>query len=171
MKRAPLLKRPQPKAVGRGTGRSPGSAVTQFKPGVSGNPNGQPRILVPARDLHYITELAAKGCRQKDVARGVGLDERTLVKCLNEQPEVREAFDQGRQQLHDSLVNKLVTMALKGNVAALIYSCKVLLGYRENDVPPDQRPIVNITLPGAAPTLEAWKRAAITVQPEKIGAD
>ncbi len=146
-----------------------GSPSTQFAKGTSGNPNGPPRILVPQRDLHVVEELAAKGCREKDIARGLGMAQHTWTKCLHEQPEVKDAFDQGRQRLHDSLVNRLVQLALKGNVACLIYATKVLLGYKESDGSPDQRPIVNINLPGAAASLEEWqKQRALTVQAERV---
>lgn len=129
-------------------------------------PSVPPRKFVDARYLPLITQLAAKGCRASDIARAVGMNERTWVKCLDEQPGVREAFDAGRQQMHDSLVGKLYQRAMHGDTACLIFAHKVLLGYRENEPIADQRPVVNITLPGPAASLEDFKRMVTVEQPE-----
>ena len=125
---------------------------TSFKPGTRANPHGAPRKMLPASSLKLITADAARGCREKDIARTLGMSAPTWVKCLAEQDEVRAAFDAGRQLLHDALIGKLYERAMSGKSdACLIFATKVLLGYRENDVAVEFRPQINITLPGALP--------------------
>jgi len=146
-----------------------GNPATQFRKGTSGNPNGAARTTIAYALLPLIKSMAAKGCRELDIARVSGVNVQTWRKLRDGdlQPEVARALAEGRAILHDQLINKLAQKAMAGDVACLIYSTKVLLGYRENDTSQDARPIVNITLPGAARSLEEWQRA-ITVQSEPL---
>src|SRR5262245_45767734 len=53
---------------------------------------------------------------------------------MDSSPEFAAAVNEGRSIEHDRLVNKLVEMALGGNVAALIYALKARHGLLDNQV-------------------------------------
>jgi hypothetical protein len=127
------------------------STAAQFKKGQSGNPRGGERKLIPTRDLATITELAARGVRQADISRalGLGLSGETWRKCLSEQPEVAEAYAEGQRRMHDSLVGRLFDAAMKGAVVPNLFLLKTRFGYREGDEPSELRPQITINLRGA----------------------
>ena len=124
---------------------------TTWKPGTVTNPRGRAPKTIAARDLAAITKLAARGCREKDIARAVGVSPPTWARIRDADPDVRAAFDAGRQVMHDALIGKLYEKAMGGDTVSLIFACKILLGYRENDAAVEFKPQVTITLPGALP--------------------
>jgi len=101
-----------------------------------------------------ITKLAARGVREKDIARAVNVSEPTWIKRKNDEPALRAAFDAGRQVMHDALVSKLFERAMKGDIVPALFLLKVVFGYRENDVPDELRPQVVINIPAALPREE-----------------
>ena len=111
----------------------------------------QPRRALTKADLPAITQLAARGVRETDIARALGIGAQTWQRLRREDDAVIAAYDDGKQQLHDSLIGKLYERAMNGDTACLIFSCKVLLGYRENEPAAEFRPQINITLPAALP--------------------
>ena len=129
------------------------SSDTQFKKGNTIGHKGKPPVPFDTGPmLKVVEELAARGCRQTDIARACGVSAETFLRLLREDAALKNAHDAGRGQMHDALIGRLYQQAMTSpNPACLIYACKVLLGYRENDVPQESRPIINITLPGALP--------------------
>jgi len=138
---------------------------TSFKPGIAPNPNGAPRKTIPASELKLITADAARGCREKDIARTLGMSALTWQRIKERDPAVQAAFDAGRQKMHDALIGKLYEKAMKGDTVSLIFACKILLGYRENDVAMEFRPQITITLPDALP---AEKYAALEGKAQRV---
>src|SRR5438552_16438132 len=108
---------------------------TTFLPGNRANPNGRPRKSIAKRDLDVITKLGARGCREKDIARAVGVSEPTWMRIKSTDTDVLAALNAGRQLMHDALVNKLFEKAMNGDTIALIFSLKAFFAYR--DVPKD----------------------------------
>ena len=118
------------------------------------NPNGARRRTIASRDLPTITALAARGVRERDIARAVQVSPTTWPRLRDTDPAVNAAFEAGRQQMHDALVGKLYEKAMKGDTVALLFSLKVFFGYRENELTHDRPQINIINLPGAAPIAE-----------------
>ena len=87
-----------------------------------------------------ITKLAARGVREKDIARAVDVSEPTWLSLKRDFPEVQAAVDAGRQVMHDALVGKLYEKAMAGDTIALLFAMKVMFGYRENEPPQDTGP-------------------------------
>ena len=114
-------------------------------------------------ELLRIQALAATGARDEDVrlALGMSLDAwRRLRKEPAVGPLIEEALATGRSLLHDRLVGKLLELADKGNIAALIYACKALLGYSDRpDLQAPRTPNVQVAvvLPKSLPA-EEWRQ-------------
>jgi hypothetical protein len=123
----------------------------RFQKGTSGNPAGMKRKQLTAANLATVTQLASRGCREADIARAVGMCDITWAKYKRDFPATQAALDAGRQIMHDALIGKLYEKAMKGDTVSLIFACKILLGYRENEVQVEFKPQINITLPGALP--------------------
>jgi hypothetical protein len=139
--------------------------ATQFKPGQSGNPAGGPRKLLKPGDLEVVTKLAAKGVREKDIARAVGMSEPTWQRLKADFENVRNALDAGRQRMHDSLVGKLYERAMAGETVPLLFLLKTRFGYREGDELGDNaRPQVIINLP-APMSAEQYEKVVQHVPP------
>jgi hypothetical protein len=124
--------------------------MARFKKGDVGNPSGGRRKTIPASKLPLITQLAARGVREKDIGRACDMSRDTWTRYRNANPEVAAAFEAGRQVMHDALVGKLYEKAMGGDTIALIFALKCFFGYRENAEVPELRAQVVINLPGAA---------------------
>ena len=123
---------------------------TRFKPGHKpAPPTRRFKKSVAAADLPTITQLAARGVREIDLARSLGLSQHSWERIKRDDPAVMEAFAAGRQQMHDALVGKLFEQALKGQLVPTLFLLKTVFHYRE-DAPPEMPHIV-INLPHAAP--------------------
>ena len=124
---------------------------TSFKSSNRANPSGRPQKEVATRDLPVITKLAAKGVREKDIARAVGVSEPTWLRIKRDCPEVVAALDAGRQVMHDALVGKLYEKAMRGQDVPILFLLKTVFGYAEGTALGDARPQVIINLPSAVP--------------------
>lgn len=93
-------------------------------------PGGRPRLEL---SLRTITKLAALGCSVKDIAGVCGVSEDTLGRRLQDDAEVRAAYQLGLSQLCESLRRRQVKMALNGNLVMLIWLGKQYLGQKEPD--------------------------------------
>ncbi|MDQ2696444.1 MAG: hypothetical protein M3Z21_13935 [Pseudomonadota bacterium] len=110
----------------------------------------RPKKTVPQNAYDIIEKMAARGCRELDIARSIGLGDKSWPRILKEDPKAAEAFDKGRGQAHDVLMGQLFKKALDGDTACLLFALKVLFGYRENNaVETDHRVRVEFVLPGA----------------------
>ena len=137
-----------------------------FKKGQSGNPAGPPRKTIPTRALPQITKLAARGVREKDIARAVDMAPDTWARYKDSHPEAAHAFEAGRQIMHDALVGKLYEKAMHGDTIALIFALKIFYGYRDNTELQELRPQVVINLPGAVP-LDQYRPALLAERVER----
>jgi len=138
-------------------------AATRFRKGQSGNPLGREKRSVPVTELATITALAARGVREQDIGRAVGMSQQVWARQRDAQPEVMEALNAGRQQMHDKLVGKLYAKAMSGDTVSLLFLLKSRFGYREGESAEGARPQVIINLPAAMPTLEQYRAAPALV--------
>ncbi len=130
---------------------SEASKKTQFKKG--NQVASQNRFEPPAGADKIVEKLAAKGCSEISIARGLGVSGPTWQRWRDEYPELLEAWHKGRSKEHDALVGALYESATKQkNVTAAIFLLKARHGYRENqDVTIQNKVAVTFELPGALP--------------------
>jgi hypothetical protein len=83
-----------------------------------------------------IEELARFGLSKKEVSRSVQISEPVFLGS----DWCKEAFEKGRTQYHKLLKLKLFDIAMddgnKSQIAALIFSCKAVLGMRDSGPAP-----------------------------------
>ncbi len=112
---------------------------------------------MPRRDLDdgdyvIVAAMSARGFRQSDVAKRLGVAHDTWARIRDRDPRALEAFEAGRAELHEELISKLLEKARDGNVPCLLFSLKILFGYRENSpVEVEHTHNVRIELPAALP--------------------
>lgn len=114
-------------------------------------------LLPPALDI--VRNMARLGHPVPSIAAALGMSRETLNQCRQRQPEVDEAFAQGRAGLEFELASSLVEAARKGNIVAAMFALKSMFGYRDNgqtDTAP--KVAVQINLPAA---MEAKAYAAM----------
>jgi transposase-like protein len=90
------------------------------------------RTVPPKNAAEIIRDAVAEGATVQNIAAAFGISRETFYKWKDNFPEFAEAVKQGRQIEHDRLVNKLVEMALGGNVSCLIYALKARHGLLDN---------------------------------------
>ncbi len=84
--------------------------------------------------IELVKHACAMGATAGRIIDVLGISERTFYRFMDESPAFAQAVKQGRSIEHDRLVNKLVELALKGNIAALIYALKARHGLLDNQV-------------------------------------
>lgn len=121
----------------------------------AGSLGGQPRKEPPADAAHHIRAFAADGFSIVGISEKFGVDRKTLERWLTDFPELREAFDRGREKERHTLHNRLYRIAMEGDdekaaSIAAMFLLKARHGYKEGD-PGDQANRVSVTfnLPGA----------------------
>src|SRR5262245_16772510 len=119
----------------------------RFLPGKSGNANGVPRKTLTTQHLTVVTQLAAKGVREADIARAVGLSVPTWIGLKTTVPAVADALALGQRMMHDALIGKLYEKAMNGDTVALLFMLKSRFGYKEGTEPSEARPQIVINLP------------------------
>jgi hypothetical protein len=107
----------------------------------------------PGPDAFELVGLACgMGATVKRICEVLDIPEGKFRKFM-EDPEFAEAVKSGKQYEHDSLVNKLVDVALKGNVAALCFALKTRHNYVDAGVggatPIENKVSINFILPDA----------------------
>lgn len=82
--------------------------------------------------LTALENLASKGINQAELARIYGLSDARISQILSD-PECPErlAWDRGRGNLHKSLKEKQLELALAGNTLMLIWLSKQYLGFAD----------------------------------------
>lgn len=105
----------------------------------------------PADAAARIQALASDGFSVRGVAADLGTCGDTLRRWFDENPELRGAFEQGREQERHTLHNMLYRQAMeKGNATAAMFLLKARHGYREGDQgETGNRVSITFTLPGA----------------------
>ena len=121
----------------------------------AGSLGGQPRKEPPADAALHIRAFAADGVSIVGVAERFGIDRKTFERWLADFPELREAFDRGREKERHTLHNRLFRIAMesddeKAASIAAMFLLKARHSYREGD-PLEQANRVSVTfnLPGA----------------------
>lgn len=133
--------------------------TTQFKPGQIANPQGRRPTKIAKRDLPAISKLAARGVREGDISRWLGVSGPTWQRIKRDQQEVQDALDAGRQKMHDALIGKLYERAMAGETVPLLFILKARFGYREGDeLGGSAQPQITINLPGAVPLAQYVER-------------
>lgn len=130
--------------------------------------SGRPPRRLTSKDHATVAAMAARGFREADVARRLGMAESTWRRVRDRDPQVVEAFEAGRSELHEELISQLLEKAREGNIACLLFALKILFGYRENaPVEVEHTHNVRIELP-AALAVEAYARRAIDVEVARV---
>jgi hypothetical protein len=112
---------------------------------------GRKPTTPPADAADRICALAADGFSVIGVAHRMGVGKDAFHRWLEEYPDLKEAFDQGREQERHSLHNLLYRQAMEqGNATAAMFLLKSRHGYKEGDQSTQaSRVSVTIALPGA----------------------
>jgi hypothetical protein len=136
----------------------------------AGSLGGQPRKEPPADAAHHIRSFAGDGFSIVGISEKFGIDRKTLERWLADFPELREAFDRGREKERHSLHNRLYRIAMESDdEKTAVLAATVILnsrhGYRRDDQG-EQASRVNITfnLPGALSREEFMKTVSIDEQ-------
>lgn len=105
----------------------------------------------PADAAGQIRDLAADGFTVVGVAARMGISFRTFNRWLEDHEDLKDAFDQGREQERFNLHNLLYRQAMeKGNATAAMFLLKARHGYREGDQSAQGGGAqVTVVLPGA----------------------
>lgn len=115
-------------------------------PPTGGNGQGARGVRITELGCKVIEFYAAHGLTQTVIARRLGMTIRSFGACLSRQEEVREAMTAGSSEMEDELSECLMGMARRGNVIAAIYLTKARLGWRDNDVPVEQKSNLQIVI-------------------------
>lgn len=100
-----------------------------------------------------ILSLSAEGHSIVGIAQRFDVSKDTFVRWMEDYPELKAAFDQGREKERHTLHNMLYTEAtLKRNTVAAMFLLKARHGYREGDQGDSANKVtINFQLPGAMP--------------------
>ncbi len=116
-----------------------------------------PRKRPPPDALERIRALAADGWSVRGIAAHLGVSQDTMRdRWFDEYPELREAFELGREDERQALHNRLYRMATEGTgkeaAIAAMFLLKARHGYREGDQQ-DQgnRVAITFNIPAAMP--------------------
>lgn len=125
---------------------------------------GRKPINPPANAAEQILALASDGFSVIGVAQRMGVGKDTFGRWLDDDPALKEAFDQGREAERHALHNLLYRQAMEhGNATAAMFLLKARHGYREGDQSEQgNRVNVTIALPGAM-TLQQFNSITKTV--------
>lgn len=110
----------------------------------------------PADCASRILTLAADGFSVRGVAAGLNTSADVLRRWMKDDPELAEAFEQGREQERHTLHNMLYRQATeKGNATAAMFLLKARHGYREGEITEaSSRVNIVLNLPAATPLAE-----------------
>lgn len=117
---------------------------------------GKPRKEPPKDALTVIKQATATGASKRGVAMALGAHVETLNKWLDESPELKEAFEQGRETERQTLHNVLYDCAVGGqgkdSLIAAMFLLKARHGYREGEQATEaNRVSVTFNIPAAMP--------------------
>lgn len=122
----------------------------------------RPRKPIPANAAKLIEEAAANGADVRGIAYCVGINKDTFQRWLTECPELRAAYERGRERERAVLHNSLYRAATEqGNVIAAMFLLKARHGYREGDQGESgNRVSITFSLPGAL-NLNDYRKAVV----------
>ena len=113
---------------------------------------------VPAGGLDLIREYGAKGVRDAEIARRLGMDPSTFRRLVEENEEVGRAYLDARKTEEDALVGMLFDKAIneRDSVAAM-FLLKTRHHYRDRgEIQERSTPNIVIQLPAAASSAEEY---------------
>lgn len=117
---------------------------------------GRPRKVPPPGAAKVIREATARGASQRGVAMALGCCIDVLIRWLDEYPDLKEAFAEGREKERAALHNVLFEAAMNGAVVPALFLLKARHGYREGEQEGQaNRVSVTFNIPGALP-LESY---------------
>ncbi|WP_324742079.1 hypothetical protein U8326_02230 [Tsuneonella sp. CC-YZS046] len=123
----------------------------------------------PANAADLIRDLAADGWAILGIAKRLGTSKDTFARWLDQNPDLQEAFDAGRENERYALHNMLYRQAMEhGNATAAMFLLKARHGYREGDQSQTGgRVNVTIALPGAM-TLQQFTSIGAKAAPSAV---
>lgn len=112
---------------------------------------GRKPTAPPPNAVELVRDLAADGFSIIGVAARMGVSKDTFYRWLDDDPDLKDAFDLGRENERWTLHNLLYRQAVEqGNATAAMFLLKARHGYKEGDQSAQgSRVNVNIALPGA----------------------
>ncbi len=130
--------------------------MTDKKTQVAKRGPGKPRKEPPPNALAIIKQAAATGASRRGVAMALGAHADTVQRWLEESPELKEAFEQGRETERQTLHNVLYDCAVGGqgkdSLIAAMFLLKARHGYREGEQATEaNRVSVTFNIPAAMP--------------------
>lgn len=127
------------------------------------------RVEITAAGVAKIERLAALGHGQASIGKALGIGQATLMRAMERQPEVAEAFATGRSALGDEIASGLLAQFRKGNTTAGIFLAKWMLDARDSGPAQNSKPTVAIQINLPAPkSVEDYMRA-ITATVKEAG--
>ena len=139
------------------------------RPGKGGRPRKEAPASIPT--AQHVEKLAAAGLKITGIAKALGTSKDSLHRWMEQDAELREAFERGRASLELELFNVLYRAAMSAKeltadrLRAAMFLGKTMCGWREGEVVEGgNRVSINFTLPGAL-TPEDFKSKVIQSEP------
>lgn len=115
---------------------------------------------LPKGALENVKRWASESASKGAIARRLGMDHKTFRVLMEQNPDLKAAYDEGIEAEHHELVSALKRQMHNSPVPA-IFLLKTRHGYREGDQTElGNRVSVTFNLPGAMP-LDAFKRGTV----------
>ena len=115
---------------------------------------------VTKAELEQVRRWASESATKGAIARRLGMDHKTFRVLMEQNPDLRAAYDEGIEEEHKTLVDALKRQLDRSPVPA-IFLLKTRHGYREGDQTElGNRVSVTFNLPGAM-SLDAFKRGTV----------
>jgi hypothetical protein len=120
----------------------------------------------PLNIAEIIEDACSEGATVQSICAVMSICRETWYKWRDTYPEIDAAYKRGRSVEHDRLVNKLVEVALKGNVAAICFALKTRHNYVDSGVGAaiENKVQINFQLPGALKPEEYLKTLTATAE-------
>lgn len=117
---------------------------------------GRPRKLAPPDAADVIRKVCATGSNKRGVAMALGCDITVLDRWMDEAPELKQAFDEGREKERQTLHNIVYETAISGSGKDSLLAAFYLLNSKHGYVSGQQesqanRVSVTFNIPAAQP--------------------
>jgi hypothetical protein len=120
----------------------------------------QTKTKLPKGALENVKRWASESASKGAIARRLGMDHKTFRVLMEQNPDLKAAYDEGVETEHHELVSALKRQMHNSPVPA-IFLLKTRHGYREGDQSElGNRVSVTFNLPGAQ-SLDAFRRGTI----------
>ncbi len=111
------------------------------------------RNMPTAAAIELVRLACGIGATVQRICEVLDIPEKKFRRFMDTSPEFKAAVQAGRQYEHDALANKLIELALKGNISALIFALKSRHNYVDSGVGAatvvENKVSVNFVLPDA----------------------